>query len=237
MSQTSSAIASEPKATSDVSKNLGAADESIFSKLSPNACRLLVVLLNIKRNWFNKQIMLGMGITLANHGVLENGRDGLLSAVNELEARGAIEDLSECEYGGIRVKDGITLEGAYACWGTDDMFFLGCMMLYTAVALILGARDEKFEHLREKCVEGAKEIANTVDPDRREVVWNTLSAGLCALAGAHELLGHEEVGEELRAYSYKYDMTPEGRKRWEKLMQEVGSMITIAFRIDFGKQE
>jgi len=234
MSQTSSTFA---QATPDVSQKTDPACESIFSNLSPNASRLLVVLLNIKRNWFNKQIMLGMGITLGHHGVLENGSDGLLSAVDELKEKGAIEDLTGCENGGIRVRDGIKLEGPYACWGADDMFRVGCVMLYTAVSLIFGARDEKLEDLRAKCVEAAKEIVNVVNPDGREVIWNTLSAGLCALSGAHELLGYEDEAKRLRTCSYKYDMTPEGRKRWEELMNAAGLFIRISFFIDFLKGE
>lgn len=181
--------------------------------------------------------MLGMGITLAHHGVLENRSDGLLSAVDELKEKGAIGVPTGCENGGIRVRDGIKLEGAYACWGADDMFRVGCVMLYTAVSLIFGERDEKLEDLRAKCVEAAKEIVNAVNPDRREVIWNTLSARLCALAGAHELLGYEDEAKKLRTCSYKYDMTPEGRKRWEELMNAAGLFIRISFFIDFLKGE
>lgn len=45
--------------------------------------------------------MLGMGVALSHHGVLENGRDGLLSAVDELKEKGAIQDLTGCRYGGM----------------------------------------------------------------------------------------------------------------------------------------
>ena len=172
--------------------------------------------------------MLGMGAALGHHGVLENGRDGLVSAVGELKKKGAIEDLTGCLDGRIRIRDGIKLEGAYACWTADDMFFVGCVTLYTAMEMIWGVRDEALEYLRAKCVKAARKIANTVDPDGEEVICNTLSAGLCALAGSHELVGYEDEAEELRTYSYKYDMTPEGRKRWEELMDEVGRFIIIS---------
>lgn len=133
-----------------------------------------------------------------------------------------------------RIKSPIYEVCTYTRYHLTALFDLH-MMLYTAVALILGARDEGLEHLRAKCVEAAKGIANTVDPDGREVVWNTSSAGLCALAGAHELLGYEDVGEELRTYSYKYDMTPEGRKRWGRIDAK-GWVFHYHSPIDFGKQ-
>jgi hypothetical protein len=224
MNQTSFATLSEPKPTSDISPKVYAPGESVFSELSPNAGQSLAVLLNMKKNWLNQQRVLGMGFTLGRHGALENGMDSLLSAMNELKESGAIEDLTGSEHGGIRVKDGFKLEGGHAYSEEDNIFFLGCMMLYTAVVLVLGV---KLEHLRAKCVEAVKEIADKVDPDGREVIRNTLSAGLCALARAHEVLGYEDESEELRTYSYKYDMTLEGRKRWEELMNEVGSFITV----------
>jgi hypothetical protein len=108
------------------------------------------------------------------------------------------------------------------------MFFLGYLTLYTAMEMIWGTRDETLDCLCAKCVEAARNIMNMVDPDGREVIWNTLSAGLCVLAGAHELLGYEDEAKELHTYSYKYDMTPEGRKRWEELMNVAEFFIIIS---------
>jgi hypothetical protein len=103
------------QATPDASQKADPACESIFSNLSPNASRLLVVLLTLKSNWFNKRIVLGKEIVLGHHGVHENGSDGLISVVDELKEKGAIEDLTGCGNGGIRVRDGIKLDGVYAC--------------------------------------------------------------------------------------------------------------------------
>jgi hypothetical protein len=106
-------------------------------------------------------------------------------------------------------------------------------MAFVGVALIGGVRNEKIGYYRERCVKMADEIAMRVDPDTREVISNTLSAGLCVIAKAHQLLGDEHVAIDLHSYSLKHDLTPDGRKRWEELLEETASRVTI-FSVQFG---
>jgi len=128
----------------------------------------LAVLSTVKTYPFDEQIMLGLGIKLANHKVIENGKGGLYSAVNELEDLGAI---ARCEGGGIQVNDGFTLEP----YATDSVFLLSCKMLYTAAAVLYGnpktglPLDALYMEVREMDPSGGPPL-----------VYDTLVAALCA---------------------------------------------------------
>jgi hypothetical protein len=92
MNQASFAIPSEShngKVTSGISQSVGSA--SVFSKLSTNACKLLAVFLKTGKNWFNTEMVVRMETVLSDHGVLEKGKDGVLSPMKELGERDAIE--------------------------------------------------------------------------------------------------------------------------------------------------
>jgi hypothetical protein len=159
------------------------------------------------------EVVFCMGLALSRHGVIENGKNGVLSAMKELEEIDAIG----IDMGRIRAKDGIQFEGEFK-YLENYCFHAGCVMLLAGAASICGVGGEMMRKSRQLCATTADRIAMTVNPDTREVVWNTLSAGLCVLANAHREFGDEDVAIRLGVYSLKYNLTPDGRRRWEELL-------------------
>ena len=185
--------------------------EDVVPKLSSDARRLLAFLSNIGSKWIELGLFLEVGEELGNHGVVDEGRDTLQSAIGELRRERLVEFQGESDDGPIRITPGITFMPVWMTLNEGKYYNIGCRMLFVGVGLLSG-----LTHLRDHMnafVESAREMVAEPELEMREEIWGILSAGLCALGRAHEAYGDDLVAEELIMLSFGYRLTSKATEK------------------------
>jgi hypothetical protein len=203
--------------------------KTIPDPASESARRLLLVLSNLKHSWLSRSLVLGMGKYLCGHEVLdteglcEHGEmeycEATSAALAKLEGMGAIESTVSEDGRDLWVKEGIELDENYSRL-TRAVLFNACEMLHTARMYVEGVSERQWQgdsfRVLNQCVEMAKEIGRTTRRGDEEMVWNTLSAGFCALASAvlsTKYKGYKEDVNALLIYAARFSTTPGGREK------------------------
>jgi len=220
-------------AIGEESKPVSTTVEDVVPKLSSDARRLLAFLSNIGSKWIELELFLEVGEELGNHGVVDEGRDALQSAIGELRREGLVEFRGESEDGPIRITPGITFMPVWMALNEEKYYNIGCRMLFVGVGLLNGST-----HLRDHmnaCVESARDMAAEPELEMRKEIWGILSAGLCALGRAHEAYGDDLVAEELIMLSFGYRSTSKAtEKRGRSNSTRPGGIQIRFYSFEFG---
>jgi hypothetical protein len=186
----------------DSINNMPATVEDGILKLSSNAQILMNLLSSLGSEWIDLDLFLAIGEELGNYGVVDEGKDTLISAIGELHRERLVEFLGESDYRRIRVTYGTKLTQEWVYPDEEAYYNVGCRMLFVGMGLIYG-----LTHLRVQLnasINSALEISGDAEPRMSDHVWDILRAGFSALSRTLGRYGYNRIGVELMMISMSH---------------------------------